>query len=168
MFGDIHQAVEKKAPEIAEPVIEKAEGSGDITSAQADKLRAAAKAIADGKRPDAARSLLNDADVRKVVQDAFAAAAKQAPGIAEPIIQKALDDKKITSAQAADIRAKLKRMPDVHGGPPPFGRPDRRHFGGPGTYERPGNTPGALPGGLPGGGAPGAQPAPAVAQGQPA
>jgi hypothetical protein len=163
VFGDIHRAVEKKAPEIAEPIIKKAEDSGDITSGQADELRAAAQAIADGKRPDAARSLLRDSDVRKVVQDVFKAAAKQAPGIGEPIVQKALDEKKITGAQADDIRAKLKGLPDFGGGPPPFGRPggpprgapNGRHFGAPRRFERPGGAPGALPGGT----APGAEPA---------
>jgi hypothetical protein len=163
VFGDIHQAVEKKAPEIAEPIIKKAEDSGDITSDQADKLRTAAQQIADGKRPDAARSLLRDSDVRKVVQDVFKAAAEQAPEIGEPIIRKALDDKKITSAQVDDIRAKLKNLPDFSGGPPPFGRPGGvfkgRHFGGPGRFERPGRAPGALPGGPPGVPAPGGEPA---------
>jgi hypothetical protein len=156
---DIHRAVEKKAPEIADPIIQKAEDAGDITSGQADKLRAAAQAIADGKRPDVDRSLLGDADVRKVVRDVFAAAAKQAPDVGEPIIQKALDEKKITSAQASDIRSKLKNLPTFSGGPPPFGHgpigPGGRHFGGPGRFERPGSAPGALPGGT----APGAEPA---------
>src|SRR5919204_528992 len=95
VLRQIHQAVDQKTPAIADPIIKKAQDAGDITSAQADQLRAAAQAIADGKRPGAdLRSLLSDADVRKVVHDAFAAAAKQTPSIADPIIQKAVDDKK--------------------------------------------------------------------------
>jgi hypothetical protein len=126
VMQQIHQAVEKKPPEIADPIIQKAQDSGDITSDQADKLRAAAQALADGKRPNVDRALLRDADVRKVVQDAFAAARKQAPDIGEPIIQKALDENKITSAQADQIREQLKN-------PPPFG---------PGFGHGPGRGPG--------------------------
>lgn len=127
VMRQIHDAVEQKAPAIADPIIQKAQDAGDITSAQADQLRTAAQAIADGKRPDASiRSLLRDADVRKVVRDAFQAAATQAPALGEPIIQKALDDKKITSAQAADIRNKLKNPPPFG---PGFGRGPRGHHG---------------------------------------
>src|SRR3954454_20713843 len=80
VMRQIHDAVAKQAPGIADPIIQKAQDSGDITSAQADQLRAAAQAIADGKRPDASvRTLLRDADVRKVVSDSFQAASKQAP-----------------------------------------------------------------------------------------
>jgi hypothetical protein len=157
VLRDIHQAVEKKAPEIADPIIKKAQDAGDITSAQADKLRAAARAIASGNRPGAdGRSLLSDAKVRKVVEDAFAQAAKQTPGIAEPIIQKAVDDKKITSAQANSIRHKLEYLKTLRGGPPPFGGPGALHREGPGGFQRPqGDVPGALPGGV----APGTDPA---------
>jgi hypothetical protein len=124
VMRDIHAAVERKAPEIAGPVIDKAEQAGDITSAQADQLRKAAQSIANGDRPGAdLRSLLDDADVRTMVHDAFAAAHKQAPAIAGPIIDKAVQDKKITSAQADDIRAALKRGPRLHIAPPPPGAP---------------------------------------------
>jgi hypothetical protein len=161
VLGDIHGAVEKKAPEIADPIIKKAEDAGDITSSQADKLRAAAQDIANGKRPAVdPGTLLGDAKVRKVVEDAFAASAKQAPAIAEPIIQKAVDDKKITSAQADQIRNELKDLKaglrSFRGGPPPFAGPGGRHRGGLRGFERPrGIAPGAFPGGY----APGAQPA---------
>ena len=138
---DIHEAVEKKAPEIAEPVIAKAEDAGDITGAQADQLRAAAKSIADGKRPDGdLRALLRDEDVRKVVGDAFAAAHKQASAIAEPILDKAVADKQITSTQADDIRAKLKKVRSLRAGPPPFGSAFEGppHFEGPPPFGGPG------------------------------
>jgi hypothetical protein len=140
VMRQIHEAVERKAPEIAGPVIQKAEDAGDITAEQADKLRAAAQALADGKRPELDRSLMRDADVRKVVKDAFEAAHKEAAELGEPIIQKALDEKKITSDQANDIRDRLKNPPPFgpgpgHGppgfgggpghGPPGFGRIDR-------------------------------------------
>ena len=108
MLEDIREAVAKQAPEIAGPVIDKAEQDGKITEAQADKLRQAAQDLADGKRPDI-RGLGRDADVHEVIHDAFAAAAEKAPGIAEPIIDKAVADKKITEAQADRIRAMVKR-----------------------------------------------------------
>jgi len=127
VMRQIHDAVAKKAPEIADPIIQKAQVNGDITSDQADKLRAAAQAIGDGKRPNLDRALLSDGDVRNVVRDALDAARKQAPGIADPIIQKAVDDKKITSDQADLIRNQLKNAPFPLF---PFLGPDPGHFGG--------------------------------------
>ena len=126
VLEDIRAAVAKQAPEIAGPVIDKAEQDGKITAAQADKLRQAAQDLADGKRPGI-RSLGRDADVHEVVHKAFAAAADKAPGIAEPIIDKAVADNKITEAQADRIRAMVKRGgPGIGPGP---GRPGRGPHG---------------------------------------
>jgi hypothetical protein len=111
VLDQIRVAVAKKAPEIAGPIIQKAEDDGDITSDQADKLRDAAQAIADGERPDLDRSLLRDSDVRAVIHDVFEAVRDQASDIAEPIIDKAVDDGKITSDQADEIRDMLKNGP---------------------------------------------------------
>jgi hypothetical protein len=123
VLEDIRDAVAKQAPDIAGPVIEKAENDGKITAAQADKLRQAAQDLADGKRPDI-RGLKGDADVREVIHDAFEAAHEKVPAIAEPIIDKAVDDQKITEAQADRIREMIKR------GPPGRG-PHVHKFGGP-------------------------------------
>jgi hypothetical protein len=123
VLDDIREAVAKQAPDIAGPVIEKAESDGKITSAQADQLRQAAQDLADGKRPDI-RGLKGDADVREVIHDAFEAAHEKVPGIAEPIIDKAVEDKKITEAQADRIREMVKRGP-------PGGGPHVHKFGGP-------------------------------------
>jgi hypothetical protein len=161
VLRQIHEAVAKKAPEISEPIIKRAQDAGDITSDQADELREAAKAIAQGKRPpEAGRrlELLRDPDVRKVIQDSFRAAAKQAPEIGKPIIDKALGEGKITKAQADEIRQKLQHVGERRGGPC-FGRHGRR---GPGHLGRPGfppgppppGAPGIGPGALPGGGPP--------------
>ena len=106
-------------------MIDKAEQDGKITEAQADKLRQAAQDLADGKRPDI-RGLGRDADVHEVIHDAFAAAADKAPGIAEPIIDKAVSDKKITEAQADRIREMVKR-----GGPAPGPARGPARLGGP-------------------------------------
>jgi hypothetical protein len=125
VLGQIHEAVEQKAPEIAGPIIQKAQDGGDITSAQADQLRALVQAKANGQRPSGdPRALFGDSDVRTVLRDIFQAGAKQAPTIGEPIIQKAVDAKKITTDQADQIRSILKN-------PPPFGR-------GPGPGHGPG------------------------------
>jgi hypothetical protein len=116
VLEDIRAAVAKQAPEIANPIIDKAESDNKITKAQADKLRQAAADVAAGKRPDL-RALGRDKDVEQVIHDAFAAAGDKAPAIGEPIIGKALDDKKITEAQANQIRDMLKRGPGFPGGP---------------------------------------------------
>ena len=129
MLKDIRDAVAKQAPDIAGPVIDKAEQDGKITDAQADKLRQAAQDIADGKRPDI-RGLGRDADVQEVIHDAFAAAHEKAPGIAEPIIDKAVADKKITEAQADRIREMVRRKP-----PPPDRAAEAGH--GPGSAGPP-------------------------------
>jgi hypothetical protein len=140
VMRQVHQAIEKKAPEIAGPIIQKAQDSGDITSDQAGQLRAAAQAIADGRRPDAdVRALLGDADVRQVVRDAFREAAKQAPAIGDPIIQKALDENKITSAQAGQLRDQLTHLPPFgpgFGRGPGFGGERRLGRGFPGRIDR--------------------------------
>ena len=134
VLEDIREAVGKQAPDIAGPVIDKAEADDKITAAQADKLRQAAQDIADGKKPDI-RGLGRDSDVRDVIHDAFEAAHDKAPGIAEPIIAKAVTDKKITEAQADRIREMVKRGPRrghhgpggrKFGGAPPFADADVR------------------------------------------
>jgi hypothetical protein len=123
VLKEIRDAVAKQAPAIAGPVIDKAQSDGKITEAQADKLREAAQNLADGKRPDI-RGLGRDADVHEVIHDAFEAAHDKAPGIAEPIIDKAVADDKITDAQGDRIREMVRR------GPPPGG-PRHHRFGGP-------------------------------------
>ncbi len=136
VLDDIRKAVAKQAPEIAGPVIDKAENDKKITSEQADKLRQAAADIAAGKRPDI-RGFGRDEDVHEVIHEAFAAAADKAPGIAAPIIDKAVSDKLITQAQADRITQLVKRGgPGPGFGPGPGKRhfgpgPGRRHFGGP-------------------------------------
>ena len=136
VLDDIRDAVAKQAPDIAGPVIDKAEKDGKITADQAAKLRQAAQDIADGKRPDI-RGLGRDADVQDVIHDAFAAAHDKVPGIAEPIIKKAVDDKQITEAQADRIREMVRR------GPPPGRGPHGPGFGGPPKIARQGSARGA-------------------------
>ena len=126
VLKDIRDAVAKQAPAIAGPVIDKAENDNKITAAQADKLRQAAQDLADGKRPDK-RALGRDSDVHDVIHDAFEAAHEKVPGIAEPIIAKAVEDKKITEAQADRIREMVKRGPHDR---KPHG-PGGHKFGGP-------------------------------------
>ena len=125
VLKEIRDAVAKQAPDIAGPVIDKAETDNKITAVQADKLRQAAQDLADGKRPDI-RGLGRDSDVQDVIHDAFEAAHDKAPGIAEPIIDKAVQDKQITEAQADRIREMVRRGPSPRG---PHGRGGHK-FGG--------------------------------------
>jgi hypothetical protein len=120
VMRDVHEAVAAKAPEIAAPVIDDAEKKGSITPAQADRLREVAKSLAAGPlhapRPD--RLGLEDEDVRAVVDRALKQIAERAPGIAEPILDDAVKEKKISSAEADRIRRTLRMGPRVlHVGP---------------------------------------------------
>ena len=112
VLEDIHAAVAKQAPDIVGPVIDKAEQDGKITAAQADRLRDAAGE--PGRRQAARRPPrmldLRDEDVREVLHDAFEALAAKTPGIAKPIIDKAVEDKKITEAQADQLRDMQRRF----------------------------------------------------------
>jgi hypothetical protein len=138
VMRQIHEAVGEQAPEIAEPTIAKAEDAGDITADQADKLRALVKAEADRSRPpEDLRVVFRDKDAARVLRDIFQAKAKQTPEIAEPIIDKAVDDEKITSAQADDLREKLKNGPRFFPGP---GFGPRHGPGGPHGFGHFGNV----------------------------
>jgi hypothetical protein len=119
VFEDIHAAVAKQAPDIVEPVIDEAEQDGKITAAQADRLRDATDSLFPGKpRGVPPRKLdLRDEDVREVLHDAFEALAAKTPGIAGPIIDKAVEDKKITEAQADKLRSMQRRFKGGFHGP---------------------------------------------------
>jgi hypothetical protein len=149
VLEDIHGAVAKQAPDVAGPIIDKATEDDKITEGQADKLRAAAEALAEGNRPERGDLDLRDADVRKVVHDTFRALARRAPEIADPIIDKAREDDKITEAQADRIREMLQRRAENPG--PKFGGRGPGGCGGRGGFG-PGGGPGG-PGG-PGDGPP--------------
>jgi hypothetical protein len=137
VLEDIREAVAKQAPDVAGPIIDKAREDDKITEAQADKLRAAAEALAAGKRPEPGDLDLRDADVRDVVHDAFRALARRAPDIADPIIDKAVADDKITEAQADRIREMIERKSQGAG---KFGL-GGRGCGGPGAGFGPGGGP---------------------------
>ena len=106
VLEDIHSAVAKQAADIVGPVIDKAEQDGKLTGAQADKLRDAIGNLVGGKPHGGPPPMLplRDADVRDVLHDAFEAIAASGPAIAKPIIDKAEADKKITEAQANQLR----------------------------------------------------------------
>ena len=110
VLEDVRTAVSKQVPDIVGPVIQKAQDDGKITAAQADKLRATAQSIADGKHAGLPE-LFRDRDVHQVIRDSFAAVTKKVPDIAEPIIAKAAADGKITDKQADRIREAVKHLP---------------------------------------------------------
>jgi hypothetical protein len=135
VLEDVHAAVAKQAPDIIEPVIDDAEQDGKITAAQADRLREAADTLFAGKpRGGPPRKLdLRDEDVREILHDAFEAVAAKTPGIAKPIIDKAVEDKKITEAQADQLRNMQRRFKGGfgfghHGPGPGPGKPPRPDF----------------------------------------
>ena len=111
VLRDVREAAAKEAPEVAGPLISRAEQAGGITAAQADELRAAAKGLADGKSPrELAPTVdLRDPDVSTVVMEAFQAMKRRAPEIANPIIDEAVQNGTITESQAAQIRDKIAR-----------------------------------------------------------
>jgi hypothetical protein len=107
VLDDIRKAVAKEAPAVVNPVIDKAETDGKITAAQADRLRdTVGKLAGGGPPPDRPLRMLplRDKDVREVIRDAFEALAAKTSDIAKPIIDEAVADKKITEAQADQIR----------------------------------------------------------------
>jgi hypothetical protein len=112
-------------------VIDKAEQDGKITAAQADRLRDSLGKLVAGKPHGAPPRMLDlrDADVREVLHDAFEALGAKHAAIAKPIIDKALAGKKITEAQADQLRD-MRRAKRVHGPGPGFGH-------GPPEFERP-------------------------------
>ena len=121
MLEDIHAAVAKQAPDIVGPVIDKAEQDGKITAAQADRLR---DAVGEPGRRQAARRPA--ADARRCATPTCARCCttpsrrspRSGPAIAKPIIDKALADKKITEAQADQLRELMSRDKGGFPGPP--------------------------------------------------
>src|SRR3954465_10704173 len=135
---DVRNAVAAKAPDIAAPVLDKAVSDGDVSRAQADRI---ASIVADKRLSRAdARALFADPKAAPVFFEVKAALAREAPGIAKPIVDKAVDDDKLTRAQGDRLIAAAAGR----GGGAPLGA-----RGGVGVG-------GARPGGAPGFGAPAA------------
>ena len=111
VVADVRDAAAKEAPEVAGPIIARSEKAGNITSKQADDLRAAADGLAAGKSPrELAPTVdLRDWDVRVVIRDSFEALKERAPAIAGPVIDEAVKSGKITEAQGAEVRDKVAR-----------------------------------------------------------
>src|SRR4051794_7140530 len=121
VIQDVRKAIAAKAPGIAGPVVDKAVSDGDISQAQGDRLK---KVVDDERlsRTDA-QALFGDAKVAPVFFEVKAAIAREAPGIAKPIVDKAVDDDKLTRAQGDRlIAASAWRVEGLGlGGGPGFG-----------------------------------------------
>jgi hypothetical protein len=128
----VRKAIGAKAPDIAKPVIDKAVSDNDISQAQADRL---SNVVADKRLSEAdAKALFSDPKAAPVFFDVKAAIARQAPDIAKPIVDQAVSDKKITSAQGDQlIAASAWRVEGfgLGGGPGHFGGPRRGFHRGP-------------------------------------
>jgi hypothetical protein len=99
----VRKAIAAKAPGLAKPVVDKAVSDGDISQAQADRL---SSVVADKKlsRTDA-QALFADAKVAPVFFEVKAAIAREAPGIAKPIVDQAVSDGKVTRALGDELIA---------------------------------------------------------------
>ena len=124
VLTDVRDAIAAKAPGIAKPILDKAVADGDISQASADRL---AKLIADRRLSRAdAEALFKDTKAAPVSFEIQAAISREAPDIAKPIVDKAVDDKKIARAQRDRLIAAAAwrtRGPGLH----PGGPPGRRH-----------------------------------------
>ena len=129
MVHDAFAEAAKKAPEIGEPIIDKAVEDNKITAAQADQIREMLKRGPGGRGPGfdkrrpgpAGRPRFADADVRAVLEDVHDAVAKEVPAIAGPVIDKAEEDDKITRRGPTNCA----RRPEGLGGGKPRGLPPR-------------------------------------------
>jgi hypothetical protein len=124
VLRDVRSALAAKAPGIAKPILDKAVADGSISQASADRL---AKLIADKRLSRAdAEALFKDTKAAPVSFEIQAAISREAPGIVKPILDKAVDDKKLTQAQADRLLAAAAwrmRGPGFH----PGGPGGRRH-----------------------------------------
>src|SRR5436190_12940510 len=126
---DVRKAVAAQAPDIAKPVLDKAVSDGDVSRAQADRI---ASIVADKRLSMSdARTLFADPKAAPVFFEVKAALAREAPGIAKPIVDKAVADNKITRAQGDQLIAASAWRAEGFGlgGGPAFGL--RHRFGGP-------------------------------------
>jgi hypothetical protein len=126
----VRKAIAAKAPDIAKPVIDKAVSDNAISQAQADRL---SKVVADKALSQAdAKALFSDAKAAPVFFDVKAAIAREAPGIAKPIVDQAVSDKKITQAQGDElVAASAWRVEGFGLGGGPGGPGGHERFGGP-------------------------------------
>jgi hypothetical protein len=126
---DVRKAIAAKAPDIAKPVLDKAVSNQEIPQAQADRL---ASLVADkGLSQSEAQALFSDPKAAPVFFEVKAAIAREAPGIATPIVDKAVGDNKLTRAQGDKLIAASAWRAEGFGlgrGP---GAAERHRFGGP-------------------------------------
>jgi hypothetical protein len=126
---DVRTAIAAKAPDIARPVLDKAVSDGDISQAQADRL---ASIVADKRLASAdARGLFNDPKAAPVFFEVKAAIAREAPGLAKPVVDKAVADNKLTRAQGDALIAASAWRSEGFGLGHGAGPGGRHRFGGP-------------------------------------
>jgi hypothetical protein len=96
-----------EAPDVAGPIISKAQSAGRITAAEGAALRRAARALARGKGVQQLAGTVDvtDPGVSAVVRKSLAALKPRARQLAKPILARAIARGDITRAQAADVRA---------------------------------------------------------------
>ena len=128
----IRKAVVNRAVTVAGPIIDQAVKDGDLTQAQADTAKQALADAQAGKRPSMdAFALLRDEKVRAVAEKVVKAVAPDVPGLAQPILDQAVKDGKLTQAEADQLEAHIKAFSD-RAAQGAFGRFGPGHRGGPG------------------------------------
>jgi polyhydroxyalkanoate synthesis regulator phasin len=134
----IRKAVVDHVVTVAGPIVDQAVKDGDLTQAQGDTAKQALADVQAGKRPSMdAFALLRDEQVRAVAQKVAMAAAPGIPGLAQPILDQAVKDGKLTRAQADELAQHIKAFSD-RAGQGAFGRfgPGHHHRGAPGRFDR--------------------------------
>ena len=154
MLDDVRKAVGKEAPDIVNPVIDKAEADGKITAAQAKRLHDTVANLVAGppRRPPAAPRPARRGRARGHPR-CLRGPCRADVDIAKPIIDEAVADKKITQAQSDQIT-------DILGHKPSSASPARA-----GTRSRPRAPASSRP--LPAGRRPPPDQAPGSASGTP-
>jgi hypothetical protein len=125
VIGQIRTAVLAQAPGIVDPILDQAVTAGRLTAAQAATAKQALADLKAGNRPSPdVLGLLRDDQARTVLGEALQAVAKQAPGIAAPILSDAVSKGTIDQATADRISQRIQAIADrAAKGRLPFGPP---------------------------------------------
>ena len=102
-----YAAIARRAPAIAEPVLDRAAREGRITLAERRELRAELRAPGACGEGGWRTSL----PARRALREALAAVRREAPAIAAPILDEAVAQQRLTRAQRERILDRLRMSP---------------------------------------------------------
>ena len=112
-------SIASSASSIAQPILDRAVEEGTITRAERHALLRELSAPGDPDDAEAEADADDDADpapppslgARRVLREALAAIRRAAPGIAQPILDEAVDAERLTPAQEKRILERLRISP---------------------------------------------------------